>query len=156
MNQLDFTPADREALRIRKDSGLGIAALETLAGARHALLDGACLLIDWHGVNNGGDRHKVTIRVAYIADDYAQGVARWEGDTVTHAFPVGTPRVRIIDITKHITIGRWMSAARGSEGFVAVFGGGGTSPMSGTRDIVADALGIDDADRDIISSYGGR
>lgn len=156
MNQLESTPADLAALRVRKDSGLDDASLDTLAAARHALLDGACLVIDWHGANRDGDRHRVTIRVAYVADDYAQGVARWDGGTVSHAFPVGTPRVRIIDITKHITVGRWMSAARGSEGFVAVFGGGGTSPMSGTRDIVAHALGIDDASRDIVSSYGGR
>lgn len=152
MNQLDHTPADLAALNVRTDGGNDAASLETLAGARHALLSGACLIVDWLGANRDGDRHRVTIRVAYIADDYAQGGTRLDGGT----FPIGTPRVRVIDITKHMTVGRWMSAARGSDGFVAVFGGGGTSPMTGTVDIVGHALGIADPSRDILASFGGR
>jgi hypothetical protein len=143
---LDPTSADTAAIRPHYSGKvLDADSLDTLARVRAELLrNGARLLIDWHGANRDGDRHKVTVRVLYIAADYAE-----------RRYPAGVPTVHVLDITKHITASGWMNAARGSDGFVAVFGGGGTSPMTGTAENVAHMLGIEHGS-DILTAFGGR
>lgn len=99
-------------------------ALDTLAFARCALLEhGASLLITRHGRNRDGDRHRMTVQLVYLRQ---------------------TGELSIIGLTWCITNTGWMDKARGSEGHIAIFGGGGLSPVAGTAWNLAYLLGIED------------
>lgn len=88
---------------------------------------GARLLIQRLGSNRDGDRHKMAVLLAYIEDHPRTGV---------------TDQVRILHLTYDIGRSGAMSTARGNRHAV-VFGGGGTSPVVGTLEIVGDLLGFE-------------